>query len=298
LPPNRKSDGERRSPTIAKPAASDRALRRRRLGVGRFLGEETPAMNEASLPPGEDERNRRLVEQYTEIASLAGGLAHEIKNPLSTLNLNLQLLAEDFKQPESQSERRALQKIETLQKQCNRLEEILNDFLRYARIIELKLEESDVNAIVREMIEFQGPQAQAANTVLRDDLPEPLPPVKLDKDLFKQALLNLLLNAQNAMPKGGELIVRTRADDSSVYIDVIDTGVGIAPDALDKIFKPFFSTRPGGSGLGLPTTKKIVEGHHGRLLVESEQGKGTAFTIQLPRSDVTEGASAQPGEGI
>ena len=236
----------------------------------------------AQGPPGQDERHRQLIEQYTEIASLAGGLAHEIKNPLSTLNLNLQLLAEDFSDPKTQLQRRAVQRIDTLQKQCRRLEEILDDFLRFARVTDLKFEKTDLNAVVREMIEFQTPQAQVDGVVMRDDLREPLPLVRLDKNLFEEALLNLLLNAHHAMPRGGELILKTHADEHSVYLDVIDTGTGIPADALDRIFKPFFSTRKGGSGLGLPTTKKIVEAHYGRLLVESETGKGTAFTIQLP----------------
>jgi signal transduction histidine kinase len=92
----------------------------------------------------------------------------------------------------------------------------------------------------------------------------------------------LLLNAQQAMPDGGELIIRTHADDSSLYVVLIDTGVGMSKEVLSKIFRPFFSTRPGGSGLGLATTKKIVEAHGGRLGVESEPGKGTAFSIKLP----------------
>jgi two-component system sensor histidine kinase HydH len=231
---------------------------------------------------GED-RHQWLLEQYTEIAALAGGLAHEIKNPLSTLSLNLQLLAEDFSEPENQKERRALRKIETLQRECKRLEDILNDFLRFARVCDLQFAKTDVNAVVREMVEFIGPQTESAGILLRTDLPDALPLVQLDLDFFKQAMLNLLLNAQQSMPEGGELIVKTRAEGNSVFIDVIDTGRGMTPETLSKIFRPFFSTRPGGSGLGLPTTKKIVEAHHGKLLVDSVVGKGTAFTIQFPR---------------
>ncbi|QDU62539.1 Sporulation kinase E [Planctomycetes bacterium Pan216] len=229
-----------------------------------------------------DEKHRWLLEQYTEVASLAGGLAHEIKNPLSTLTLNLQLLTEDFADPENQRERRALQKIETLQKECHRLEEILDAFLRFARISELNPAPADLNKIVREVIEFQSAHADACGIVLRDDLHASLPDVRLDADLIKQAVLNLVLNALHVMSEGGELILKTRFDDRFVYLDVIDTGPGMSQEVISRIFKPFYSTRRGGNGLGLPTTKKIVEGHHGRLLVESEPGKGTAFTIELP----------------
>jgi signal transduction histidine kinase len=244
-------------------------------------------MSASSSEPAvrEDARHQWLLEQYTELASLAGGLAHEIKNPLSTLNLNLQLLAEDFEGAESQKERRAFQKIQTLQRECQRLEDILNDFLRFARVSDLSLEPTDVSQVVQELIDFEGPHAEASGIVLRENLPSGLPPVLLDRDFFKQALLNLMLNAQQAMPNGGELMLKTHADDHHVCVDVIDTGVGMSPETLDKIFRPFYSTRKGGSGLGLSTTKKIVEAHHGRLLVKSDVGKGTAFTIQLPTAD-------------
>lgn len=229
-----------------------------------------------------DDENRRLLEQYTEIASLVGSLAHEIRNPLSTVNLNLQLLAEDFGEPQNQNERRALHKIEILQKECQRLEEILGEFLRFVRISDLELRPEDLNEIVAEMIDFHGPQAQVANIVIRDNLPESLPKVLLDRDMFKQALLNLMLNAHQAMPRGGELILQTHADDRFVHLDVIDTGIGMTSETLQKVFKPFYSTRPGGSGLGLPTAKRIIDAHHGKLTVESAPGKGTKFTIRLP----------------
>lgn len=230
----------------------------------------------------DQERHRWLLDQFTELAGLAGGLAHEIKNPLSTLNLNLQLLAEDFQNAESPTERRALKKIQVLQKECQRLEDILNDFLRYARVCDLHREPTDVNAVVREVIDFQAPQLRQHKIVVREQLGEALPPVLLDVDFFKQAILNLVLNAQQAMADGGELILKTRALGPHVFVDVIDTGTGIAEEALPKIFRPFYSTRKEGSGLGLPTTKRIVEAHQGRLLVDSQVGKGTAFSIQLP----------------
>jgi signal transduction histidine kinase len=244
-------------------------------------------------PPVDDPKTRheQLLEQYTEIASLAGGLAHEIKNPLSTLNLNLQLLAEDFREPQSQNERRALQKIERLQQECRRLEQILDDFLRFARVCDLRLEPTDLNTVVREMIELHDPQALASGILMRTNLRDGLPPVRIDTDFFKQAILNLLLNATQAMPSGGELILITRADGRFVFVDVIDTGPGMSAETVQKIFKPFFSTRKGGTGLGLPTTKKIVEAHGGRLAVSTELGKGTAFTIQLPIADATADAT-------
>lgn len=236
--------------------------------------------NDANSP--DSDRQRLLEEQYAELATLAGGLVHEIKNPLSTLNLNLQLLAEDFQQAQSQKERRALLKIETLQRECQRLEDILSDFLRYARVCDLDFKVVALNDVVEEMIEFHHPQAQAAGVLIRSYLATPSPRVRMDVNFFKQALLNLFLNALAAMPTGGELIMKAREEGERVLLDVIDTGHGIDAEAMTKIFRPFFSTRRSGSGLGLPTTKRIIEAHGGTLEVRSEPGKGTAFTIVLP----------------
>jgi len=231
---------------------------------------------------GAEARRRALEERYSELAALAGGLAHEIKNPLSTLNLNLQLLAEDFQGQEATRDRRAFEKITRLQTVVQRLEDLLNDFLRFARVVNLDLRATNLAEIVDEIVDFYSPQAAANKIVVRSDVPDDLPRIAVDHDLFKQALFNLLLNAQNAMPNGGELILRGRAAGDRVLLDVVDTGIGIREDLKAKIFQPFFSTRAGGSGLGLPTAKRIIDAHDGRLSVESHPGKGTAFTIELP----------------
>jgi signal transduction histidine kinase len=126
--------------------------------------------------------------------------------------------------------------------------------------------------------------------VVRVSFATGLPRIDLDADLFKQAILNLILNAEHAMPEGGELILKTRRDSDHVFIDVIDTGAGMTEDVRSKIFDAFFSTRRGGSGLGLPTTRKIVEAHGGLIRVQSEPGKGSQFTMILPIRRETAGA--------
>jgi len=221
-------------------------------------------------------------DQYAALAELAGGFVHEIKNHLSTLGLNLQLLAEDFQEPENQRERRAFQRVQRLQSECHRLVEVSNDFLRFARIKGLDLVTADLSKVLEEMIDFFGPTARAANIELKTFLPADLPPIWLDKELFKQALLNLLLNAEQAMPQGGEITIQAENRGECICLSIIDTGKGIAADVLAKIFKPFFSTKPNGSGLGLATTRKIIEGHNGSVEVQSEPGMGTKITIKLP----------------
>ena len=132
------------------------------------------------------------------------------------------------------------------------------------------------------MTDFFGPTAKAVNIDVKTYLPADLPLVPLDRELFKQAILNLLLNAEQAMPEGGSITVQASRDDGSVILHIIDTGKGIAPDVLAKLFTPFYSTKQGGTGLGLATTRRIIQGHHGTIDVQSEVGKGTRFTIKLP----------------
>ena len=222
------------------------------------------------------------ADHLTEVAELAGGFIHEVKNHVSTLNLNLQLLAEDFAEPQTPREKRAKQRIDRLRNQCEKLVEVSNDFLRFVRSQDLKREPTRLDDVAQEMIDFFAPTARAANIDIRLYAAPDVPPVPLDRDLFKQALLNLMLNAEQAMPEGGELVLQTRANGQGVYLDVIDTGKGMDTDELGKLFRPFHTTKPGGTGLGLPTTRKIVRAHGGDIEVHSEPGRGTKFTIRLP----------------
>ena len=223
-----------------------------------------------------------VTPQYAELAELAGGFIHEIKNHLSTLGLNLQLLAEEFDEPQSQRERRALDRVKRLQTECDRLVNVANDFLRFARVKDLDLKPSSLATAVEELVDFFGPTAQQHLIEIKTYLPADLPPVNLDRDLFKQALLNLMLNAQQAMPGGGELTIQAAREADGVTLSLIDTGKGMPPEVAAHAFQPFFSTRQGGTGLGLPTTRKIVEAHGGTIDVQSEVGRGTKFTIRLP----------------
>ena len=227
-----------------------------------------------------------MDQHYAELAELAGGFIHEIKNHLSTLGLNLQLLAEEFQEPQSPRERRALGRLQRLQAECQRLVDLANDFLRFARIKDLALAPADLGRVVEEMVDFFGPTARAANIDIKTYIPADLPPVALDRDLFKQALLNLMLNAEQAMPGGGELTVEAcpeeEADCPAVCLSLIDTGAGMTDEVRARVFQPFFSTKRGGTGLGLPTTRRIIEAHGGTIEVQSAVGRGTKFTIRLP----------------
>jgi signal transduction histidine kinase len=231
-----------------------------------------------------DER-QRLVAQFAEIAALAGGLAHEIKNPLSTISLNLELLGEEVSAGDSPRDRRMLKKILAVQQECRRLDAILEDFLKFARLGELELVEGDLNQLVREFIEFYQPQLASNGVEISQHLSPDLPAVRLDGALFRQALLNLALNAQQAMPRGGIIELQTRFRDGRVELVIIDNGCGMDEQTLSRIFDVFFSTKPAGSGLGLATVKRIVEAHGGRVAVESAPSCGTSFTVSLPPAE-------------
>ncbi|MBR4752965.1 MAG: sensor histidine kinase [Thermoguttaceae bacterium] len=236
-----------------------------------------------------NELNRRLEEQYTEIARLAGGLAHEVKNPLSTIRLNMGLLEEDVEElDDTPQRRRVLKRIETVKRETLRLEDLLNEFLNFTRAHNLELTAADANYELKEILDFFRPQATAANVEILEYFANDLPTIRIDKRSFDRAILNLLLNALQAI-KGkeddnskGEILVRTRPCGSEVAIDLIDSGCGMSDETLQKIFEPFFSTKIGGTGLGLPTVRKVIEGHGGRIAIQSEVGRGTQFTLTFP----------------
>jgi len=242
------------------------------------------------------EQRARRAERLAELGTLTGGLAHEIKNPLSTIALNLQLLRESLDEAELDDAiaSRLRRRIESLTTETDRLKGILEDFLSFAGRIRLDPEPTSINTLVEELVDFYLPQAEASGVQLRTQLAEDAGLVRVDPTLFKQALLNLLINATQAMvaaryddkPHGGatDLIIRTvAAGEDQVEIHVIDTGPGIDEQTRSRIFHPYFTTKRGGTGLGLPTTRRIVNEHGGALNVHTDVGRGSDFVIDLPR---------------
>lgn len=246
------------------------------------MNSSTRQLVNSSADDSFDDERQRLLAQFREIASLAGGLAHEIRNPLSTISLNLDLLAEELKEAESARDRRMLNKILTVQKECRHLRGILDAFLQFARVGELKLHSGDLNEIVREFVAFYLADAAEHGVEISPHLDPNLPPIPLDESLMRQVLMNLARNAQQAMPDGGLLELQTYRSDDHVCLEVIDNGRGMDERTRNRMFQAFFSTRSAGSGLGLPTVKKIIEAHGGSITCDSEPGQGTRFHIRLP----------------
>lgn len=227
------------------------------------------------------ERRTVRAERLAELGTLTAGLAHEIKNPLSTIQLNLQLLQEDLP-AESIGGSRVHSRLRTVRQEASRLREILDDFLKYAGNLTLEREVLDLNTLVEEVSDFFAPQAAAGKVRLRF-VPSATPlRASVDSKLIKQALLNLMLNATQAMSGGGELMLGVERQDKNVVLSVTDTGPGIPPDDVKRIFEAYYTTKKGGTGLGLPMTRRIVEEHSGSVQVQSEVGQGTRFRLVLP----------------
>ena len=227
------------------------------------------------------EINQRLMARYHELAELAGSLAHEIKNPLSVIRMNMELLAEDFADAHSPRDRRALGKIDVVQKQVTRLENLLNDFLRFARLNDLDLHAGSLNEQIERVLDLFEPQARESSVELIRYLDPDLPSILLEPQTLQAALVNLVKNALEAMPNGGQLVARTRVTRVGVALDLIDAGCGMDETTAMHMFDAFYSTKNGGSGLGLPTARKIIEAHGGRIDVQSAVGRGTKFTLEF-----------------
>lgn len=248
------------------------------------------------------ERRTAESERLAELGMLTGGLAHEIKNPLSTLQLNLQLLREDLEDrvgaaalsseaAQKSPDARMLRRLRSVSNEAGRLREILDDFLRYAGRIEPELQPVDLQSLSEEMIDFLSPQAQVAKIRLALEGGEEGPvKARADARLLKQAMLNLLLNALQHSQPGETVRIRVSGEGTrprgevapTVRVDVIDQGSGIPPEAQARIFEPYFSRRKGGTGLGLAVTRRIIQAHRGRLEVASTPGEGATFSIYLP----------------
>ncbi len=251
------------------------------LSAGGYLG-----TGERELAAEFDEQERqRLLDQYAEMAALAGGLAHEIRNPLSTISLNLDLLFEELQAADSARDRRMLNKVSTIQRECRHLQEILDAFLQFARLGELKRQPLDLGELVTDFVRFYEVEALERGIDISPHLPADPPCINGDPDLLRQVLMNLTRNAQQAMPDGGVLELQVYAQDDRVILEVIDNGRGMDERTAARMFRAFFSTRPGGSGLGLPTVRKIVDAHEGSITCQSEPGCGTRFVLSFPAID-------------
>ena len=221
----------------------------------------------------------QVSERLAALGRITAGVAHEVKNPLNSMRLWLENLKESLP---VDSDANSHQAVQVLDKEIDRLDAVVKRFLDFTRPMEVKLEQTQLSKLLHEVLEVARPQLLKANVEVVQSLPTDVPEVFVDRDLLKQAVLNLVLNAVEAMPGGGQIRLELTRRAEMAEISVADTGNGIAPENRQKIFQLFFTTRPGGSGIGLASAFRIVQLLNGSIDFKSEVGRGTTFRIELP----------------
>ena len=217
----------------------------------------------------------RRIEKLSVLGELSAHLAHEIKTPLTSISGCMQMLQHEQNiSPEMKT------LIELALKETRRLDSLISSFLSYARPGKRK-ERINLSELVKEIVESFKQTIRANQIKISLDL-QPETWIKGNKEELKRVFLNLLTNAQQAMPKGGKIKIKISTEDDKAVIEIKDTGPGIPPEVQEHLFEPFFTTKPEGSGLGLAIVHKIITEHEGRIEVESEKGKGATFRIYLP----------------
>jgi signal transduction histidine kinase len=239
------------------------------------------------------EHARQSSERREYRVNLGSGLAHEIRNPLNSMNMNLQMLEEELQGVPGIEGGEHVEMLRSMQGEIKRIATLIDGFLQYARPATPNFEVKDLNEVLSATARFLQADFRQSGIELILDLEPLLPSVELDEGQLRQALLNILGNARQVMQAGGQVRVSTRAGiGGEIVVEIADTGPGIPAETIEKIFEPFFSKRAGGTGLGLAIARQMVDNHHGRIEVESQVGKGTTFRIRFPRRQGRAGDAA------
>jgi two-component system NtrC family sensor kinase len=245
------------------------------------LGELAAAFNRMTAIIRQNKEMEANLAQQGKMASLgilSSGVAHEINNPLGVI-LGYAGYIEGKLAPDDPN----LKYVSEIKRESKRCRKIVQDLLSYARTPKPAPEETDVNELLEQIVEFAKNHTELHRVEVSTEFAPDLPPVMADGDQLRQVAINLILNAGAAMPDGGRLAVRTFADgEGHVNLEFRDTGAGIPKEHIERIFEPFFTTKASGTGLGLAITRQIVEQHHGKIGIESEPGAGTTVTVRLP----------------
>ena len=228
------------------------------------------------------ESRLRRAENLASLTTLAAGVAHEIKNPLGSISIHLQLLQKTLAKKNKSSDKTTDKYFEVLKEEVNRLNRIVVEFLFAVRPMALELREGDINRLISQIAEFVRYEMEQSNILFLLELDEDLPRLLMDERYMKQAMLNLVTNAMAAMPNGGVLTIATNHVENEIRISVCDTGIGMNEKNIAKIFEPYFTTKEMGTGLGLTQVYKIIREHQGEITVDSAPEQGTEFKIILP----------------
>ncbi len=224
-------------------------------------------------------------ERMNALTLLAAGVAHEIGNPLNSLHIHLQLMERKVRELDNNSKAELQDSIDVARSEIGRLDSIVTQFLRAIRPSRPQLHPESINLIVEEAVRFFAPEIRDRDVVVEQELRSDLPLLQVDRDQMKQAFYNVIKNSLEAMKRRGILRIHTDMDDKHVLISFIDSGGGMSSEDLSRVFEPYFTTKPFGTGLGLLIVRRIVREHGGELSIESSQGKGLTLTIRLPYID-------------
>jgi PAS domain S-box-containing protein len=219
----------------------------------------------------------QVSERLAALGRVTAGVAHEVKNPLNSMRLWLEVLKANMP-----VELEPQQAVKMLDNEIDRLDRAVKTFLNFTRPVELRLEETDLRVLLEEVIDAGRPSINKSGVELRVELPSEFPPVMVDRQLIHQGVLNLILNACEFTERGGKITLGLRQNGESAVISVADSGKGISAEDQKKIFQLFFTTRPGGTGIGLANTFRFVQLHNGRIEFDSQAGRGTTFRVELP----------------
>src|SRR5438477_878757 len=224
-------------------------------------------------------------ERLNALTLLAAGVAHEIGNPLNSLHIHLQLMERTVQKLHEGAREELEHSIEVARSEVNRLDSIVTQFLKAIRPSRPQLRPENVNTILEEAVRFFTPELQDREIVVEQELRSDVPLLQLDRDQMKQAFYNMIKNSLEAMHRHGRLRIRTDLDDTHVVLQFTDTGGGMSAENLSRVFEPYFTTKPSGTGLGLLIVRRIVREHGGELSIKSSEGKGLTLTIRLPYID-------------
>ena len=225
--------------------------------------------------------SRMESERGRVVSMLAAGVAHEIGNPLNSLYLNLQLLERMFQHEDPDLEE-AKESLREARNEVERLDSIINQFLKALRPAKLRLEPTQLRNILEETLSFMQHEIRDRNVQVICEWDEHLPMINADPAQLKQAFYNIIRNAVQAMPGGGELKIQCAEGNQSVVMRISDTGSGISPENMPKLFQPYFSTKESGNGIGLMVVERVFREHGAKLSIESAGGNGTSFIITFP----------------
>ncbi|MCW8130188.1 MAG: hypothetical protein KIS92_07560 [Planctomycetota bacterium] len=252
-----------------------------------------PSPRKRALPrnkkQAEIEAREEAASRMAYIGTLASGLAHEIRSPLNAMKLNLGLLLEMLPHVEEGKRAEFERSLRLIDRETDGLQELLTEFLAFARPPRMQMLATDINDLVSQTVELVAPECRLKHIEVVKDFQKDIYPVALDQHQFgRGVLLNLLTNAREQLKEHGTITLRTRETAEHVELRVEDNGGGVKPEDEGKVFDLFFSTKDHGTGLGLPIARRIVQEHGGELALENHPGKGATFVIRLPKSKILE----------